>query len=166
MWIREETAADHDAIARVIAAAFAQAAHASGTEARIVEALRQAGALSVSRVADIDGRIAGHVAISPVTLDDGSSGWFGLGPVAVDPADQGRGVGSALVRAVLAELPALGARGCVVLGDPAWYARFGFAPVPTLRFEGAPAEYFQALLIGDGDAPRARVDYHPAFFIA
>ncbi len=166
MWIREETSADHEAIARVIGAAFANALHAGGNEARIVAALRDAGALQVSLVADIDGRIAGHVAISPVTLDDGSHGWFGLGPVAVDPADQGRGVGSALVRAALAELPGQDARGCVVLGDPAWYQRFGFRPLASLRFDGAPAEYFQSLLIGDGDAPQARVDYHPAFFIA
>lgn len=166
MWIREENASDQASIARVIDAAFAGATHAGGNEARIVQALRAAGVLRVARVADIDGRIAGHVAISPVTLDDGSTGWFGLGPVAVDPADQGRGVGSALVRAALAELPALGARGCVVLGEPGWYARFGFRPVPSLRLDGAPASHFQALLIGDGDAPRARVDYHPAFFIA
>jgi len=163
MWIREETTADHEAIARVIDAAFARAGHAGGSEARIVAALRAAGALSVSRVADVDGRIVGHAALSPVTLDDGSSGWFGLGPVAVDPADQGRGVGSALVRALLAELPALGAQGCVVLGDPGWYARFGFRPVPALRYRDAPAEYFQALLVGAGDAPQAQVAYHAAF---
>ena len=166
MWIREETSADHETIDRVIDAAFAGAEHAGGNEARIVAALRAAHALAVARVADVDGRIAGHVAISPVVLDDGSEGWFGLGPVAVNPADQGRGIGSTLVRAALAELPALGAHGCVVLGDPGWYARFGFRPVASLRFEGAPAEYFQALLIGDSDAPQARVDYHRAFFIA
>jgi len=166
MWIREETSADHEAIARVIGAAFATAPLAGGNEARIVAALRAAHALSVARVADIDGRIAGYVAISPVTLDDGSPGWFGLGPVAVDPRDRGRGVGSALVRAALAELPAQGARGCVVLGEASWYARFGFRPIPGLRFEAAPAAHFQALLIGEGVAPQARVDYHPAFFIA
>ncbi|HEY9254800.1 MAG TPA: N-acetyltransferase [Stenotrophomonas sp.] len=163
MWIREETSADHEAIARVIGLAFAGARHAAGNEASIVSALRAAGALSISRVADIDGRIVGHAALSPVTLDDGSSGWFGLGPVAVDPADQGHGVGSALVRALLAELPALGARGCVVLGDPGWYARFGFQPLPTLRYGGAPAEYFQGLLVGEGAVPHAEVHYHPAF---
>lgn len=166
MWIREETSADHEAIARVIAAAFAAAPHAGGNEARIVDALRASHALRVSKVADIDGRIAGHVALSPVSLDDGSEGWFGLGPVSVDPADQHRGVGSALVRAALAELPALGARGCVVLGDPVWYARFGFGALPSLRFDGAPAACFQALLVGDGNVPRAQVHYHPAFFIA
>ncbi len=162
MWIRTETAADHDAIARVIAAAFAGADHASGTEARIVAALRRAGALALSMVADIDGRIAGHVALSPVVLDDRSEGWFGLGPVAVDPRDQGHGVGSALVRAALAELPALGARGCVVLGEPAYYTRFGFRHHAALRYPHAPAGYFLALAL-DAAPPAASVAYHAAF---
>jgi len=169
MWIRDETPADHEAISRVIEAAFAAAPHASGREARIVESLREAEAMSLSRVADIDGRVVGQVTLSEVTLDsDGnrSDGWFGLGPIAVDPAHQRHGVGSALVRAALAELPALGARGCVVLGDPDYYTRFGFAPVASLRYEGAPAKYFLALVVGDGDVPNAQVTYHPAFSIA
>ncbi|HEY0335180.1 MAG TPA: N-acetyltransferase [Stenotrophomonas sp.] len=166
MWIRDETPADHEAIAEVIQAAFALAPHASGREPQIVEALRQQGALALSWVADIDGRIVGHVALSPVTLDDGSEGWFGLAPVAVAPAHQRNGVGSALVRAALAELPALGAQGCVVLGDPAYYRRFGFDAVPSLRYEGAPAQYFLALAVGDADVPQANVTYHPAFSIA
>jgi len=166
MWIRYETPADHDAIAEVIRAAFAMAPHASGREPGIVEGLREAGALALSRVADVDGRIIGHVALSAVTLDDGSQGWFGLGPVAVLPAHQGNGVGSALVRAALADLPALGARGCVVLGDPAYYTRFGFEATGSLRYEDAPAEYFLALGLDDAPLPRARVAYHPAFSIA
>lgn len=166
MWIRDETSADHAAIAEVIKAAFATAPHASGREPRIVEGLREAGALVLSRVADIDGDIVGHVALSPVTLDGGSTGWLGLGPVAVLPAHQRNGVGSALVRAALAELPALGARGCVVLGDPAYYTRFGFQAQPSLRYEGAPAQYFLALAVGDAELPRAHVHYHPAFSIA
>lgn len=165
MWIRAETRADHDAIRRVTEAAFAGAAHAAGNEVRIVDALRATRLLSVSLVADIDGRIAGHVALSPVSLGDGTAGWHGLGPVAVDPRDQGHGVGSALVRAALAELPALGARGCVVLGDPAYYARFGFRRHPGLRYPGAPAEYFMALAL-HGAPPEAVVAYPPAFATA
>jgi len=170
MWIRDETPADEAAIAEVIKAAFSLARHASGQEPRIVEALRRDGALALSRVADVDGRIVGHVALSPVSLDDGSPGWFGLGPVAVRPADQGNGVGSALVRAALADLPALGAHGCVVLGDPAYYRRFGFAPVSGLRYggadaDGATADHFLALAFGDGPIPHAQVSYHPAFSI-
>lgn len=164
MWIRAESIADHDAIRRVTTAAFAGAAHASGSEAHIIDALRAANALTLSLVADIDGRIAGHVALSPVSLDDGSDDWYGLGPVSVDPRDQGNGVGSALVRAALAELPALGARGCVVLGDPRYYTRFGFRPHPQLRYPDAPAEYFMALAL-QGSPPRAVVAYHDGFSI-
>lgn len=162
MRIRPETQADHDAIGRVTTAAFATTAHASGQEARIVEALRAAGALRLSLVTECEGAVAGHVALSPVTLDDGTPGWFGLGPVSVDPDRQGRGIGAALVRAALDRLPALGAAGCVVLGDPAYYTRFGFRHHPALRYPQAPAEYFMAL----GDAvPAATVAYHPAFHL-
>ncbi len=161
MWIRSETVADHAAIRAVIEAAFAPVAHASGTEARIVDALRRDAALTVSLVADIDGRIAGHVASSPVAID-GAEGWHGLGPVAVLPPDQGNGVGSALVQAALAGLRAAGSRGCVVLGDPGYYRRFGFARVDGLSYPGAPAEYFMALAFGDA-VPRGTAAYHPAF---
>lgn len=164
MWIRRESLADHDAIHALIEAAFAGQAHAAGTEARIVDGLRRAGALSLSLVADIDGRIAGQVALSPVSLGDGSPHWYGLGPVAVAPADQGHGVGAALVRAALAELRAIDAQGCVVLGDPAYYTRFGFARDPALFYPGAPAEYFLALRFGD-QAAGGEVIYHPAFSI-
>lgn len=161
MWIRDETPADHAAIRAVIGAAFAQAAHASGTEADIVDGLRRGGALAVSLVADIDGRIAGHVAASPVSIA-GAGGWHGLGPVAVAPRDQGHGVGSALVQAALAGLRAAGSAGCVVLGDPGYYRRFGFEAVPGLRYPGAPPEAFMALAFGD-TVPAGVVSYHPAF---
>jgi putative acetyltransferase len=165
MWIRAETRDDHDAIRRLTDAAFAEAKHAGGGESRIIDALRDAGALSLSLVADIDGRIAGHVAVSPVALTDGTPGWFGLGPVAVDPRDQGHGVGSALIRAALAELHAQGAAGCVVLGDPAYYARFGFRRHASLRYPYAPADCFLALPSGD-TPPDATVAYHDAFTLA
>jgi putative acetyltransferase len=161
MWIRTETAADAPAIDALLRAAFAGQPHSQGNEHRIVTALRQAQALPVGLVADIDGRIAGYIAFSLVTIA-GARHWYGLGPVAVDPADQGRGIGSALVRAGLLELRKLQAAGCVVLGDRAWYARFGFQPHPPLVLEGVPPEYFQALAL-DGALPSGQVAYHPAF---
>lgn len=160
--IRGETAADAAAIRRITEAAFATAAHSSGTEAAIVEGLRAAGALTVSLVAEDAAGPVGHVAFSPVTVDGHAAGWFGLGPLSVLPDAQRAGVGSALVRAGLARLPALGGRGCVVVGDPAFYRRFGFAADPGLRLEGVPAEYFQRLVLA-GPAPRGTVAYHPAF---
>lgn len=164
MWIRTESQADSEAIRTLIEAAFAGQTHASGTEARIVDALRQAGALTLSLVADIDGRLAGQVALSPVTTGDGAQGWYGLGPLAVAPQDQGHGVGSALIRAALVELRAAGANGCVVLGEPAYYTRFGFARDHALSYSPAPAEYFLALAFNDR-AAHGEVAYHPAFSI-
>ena len=103
----------------------------------------------------------GHAAFSPVTIGDGSADWYGLGPVAVLPGMQGRGVGAALIREGLARLRALGAAGCVVMGDPAYYRRFGFETRPDLRYPGVPPEYFMALVYtrpASGD-----VAYHEAF---
>lgn len=165
MDIRPEVAADEAAISRVITAAFLEAEHRGGNEARIVETLRRAGSLAVSLVAAEDDRIVGHVAFSPVTIDGRSGGWFGLGPVAVLPERQGDGIGSALIEAGLAELRLQGSGGCVVLGDPLFYRRFGFAADPNFRLAGVPAEYFQRLMFKD--EPRGGlVEYHPAFEIA
>ena len=75
-------------------------------------------------VAELDGVLVGHVALSPVSISDGSVHWFGLGPISVLPVHQRRGVGSALMRAVLAALRQRGAHGCVLLGDPGYYGRW------------------------------------------
>ncbi|MDH0300974.1 MULTISPECIES: N-acetyltransferase [unclassified Pseudomonas] len=162
MTLRSEHAQDADAITRLTEAAFAHAEHSSHTEQFIVTALRRAGQLTVSLVAMEGGALVGHVAISPVTLSSGADGWFGLGPVSVAPQRQGRGIGSALVNAALARLHELGGQGCVVLGDPGYYGRFGFKAHPGLSLPGVPAEYFQALAFA-GDVPQGTVQYHAAF---
>lgn len=162
MNIRPETAHDAAAIEEVVRDAFRGAPHTSGTEAFIVRDLRQAGALTVSLVAVDAGKIVGYVAASPVSISDGSPHWHGLGPVAVVPSRQARGMGSALVREALRLLREKGAAGCVVLGEPAYYGRFGFRADPALRLEGVPAPYFQALPFGRNPA-RGAVSYHPAF---
>jgi predicted N-acetyltransferase YhbS len=159
--VRAERAGDEGEIHEIIETAFRGAEHSSGTEARIVDALRSAGALAVSLVA-IDEGIAGHAAFSPVTIEGRDINWFGLGPVAVLPDRQGQGIGAALIEAGLAELRASGASGCVVLGDPSYYASFGFKPEPDLRYPGPPPEYFQALSL-NGELPGGEVAYHPAF---
>lgn len=160
--IRSETTADIAAIDAVTAAAFLNAEHRSGTEQHIVAALREAGQLSVSMVAELDGRIVGHVAVSPVTISDGSDGWYGLGPISVLPELQRAGVGSRLMQAALTALRERDARGCVLLGDPIYYRRFGFAPDPRLVLPGVPPEYFQALPFGTA-VPTGTVAYHAAF---
>ncbi|MGH8037737.1 MAG: GNAT family N-acetyltransferase [Stenotrophomonas sp.] len=162
MQIRSERPGDADAIHALTRAAFEDAPHSSHTEQYIVDALRAAGALTVSLVAEDGDGIVGHVALSPVRLSDGSLGWYGLGPISVAPGQQGQGVGSALMRAAIEALQARGAAGCVVLGDPGYYGRFGFQADSRLRLAGVPAEYFQALLL-QGAWPDAEVEYHAAF---
>ena len=137
-------------------------AHSDQTEADIVEALRSDGALTVSLVAIQDDEIIGHVAFSPVVIVAAAGDWYGLGPVSVRPDRQGRGVGQALVRAGLERLGSLGAAGCVVLGDPDYYRRFGFESDPALYYGEAPASYFQRLILR-GPAPRGEVLYHSGF---
>jgi putative acetyltransferase len=162
MQIRPETPADVTAITALTAAAFLNAPHTSHTEQFIVNALRAAGQLRVSLVAAEGATLLGHVALSPVTLSDGSTGWYGLGPISVAPAHQGQGIGSALMQQALAALQTLGAAGCVLLGDPGYYARFGFAPQPGLVLDGVPPEYFMALCLG-GMLPQGSVQFHAAF---
>ncbi|MGY2489389.1 GNAT family N-acetyltransferase [Cupriavidus sp. CP313] len=160
--IRSESPSDADAIARLTTAAFLTAPHTSRTEAFVVNALRRAGQLTVSLVAQAGDRLVGHVAISPVTVSSGEAGWYGLGPISVAPDLQGQGIGSQLMRASLDQLRSLGAAGCVVLGDPGYYGRFGFAVRPGLVLQGVPPEYFQALAF-DGGYPTGSVQYHDAF---
>ena len=165
MQIRSERPGDAGAIHALTRAAFAEAPHSSHTEQYIVDALRAAGALAVSLVAEDADGIVGHVAVSPVQLSDGSPGWYGLGPISVAPGRQGQGIGGALMRAAVEALRARGAAGCVLLGDPGYYGRFGFRAEPRLRLVGVPAEYFQTLLL-QGDWPDAEVEYHAAFEVA
>jgi len=162
MEIRPETPADSAAISSVIEAAFAMAKHSDGTEAAIVEGLRKANALSISLVAADGPAIIGHVALSPIRIDGADSGWLGLGPLAVSPDRQGTGIGRALVCEALERARSMGSAGCVVLGDPAYYRRFGFRADDRLRYPGPPPQYFQALPFGDA-MPLGTVAYHRAF---
>lgn len=162
--VRKETAGDAAAIRDITTRAFLQAAHRSGTEAKIIEALRDAEALTLSLVVEHEGNITGHVAFSPVCVNGQDVGWFGLGPVAVNPDVQNRGVGSALIREGLSQLAKQGAQGCVVLGEPEYYGRFGFACCPQLQLQGVPPEYFMALSFRSS-VPAGEASYHPAFYV-
>ncbi|SAK50354.1 GNAT family N-acetyltransferase [Caballeronia ptereochthonis] len=162
MTIRDEHAEDIDTITRLTTAAFEREEHSSHTEQFIVNALRRGKQLTVSLVAVENNEITGHVAVSPVTVSSGAPGWFGLGPISVWPDRQGQGIGSALMKAALSELQRLGGVGCVVLGDPGYYGRFGFKVHPGLELPGVPREYFQALSFG-GELPTGTVQYHTAF---
>ena len=162
MEIRSEQAKDIGVIRRVTTLAFAPKEYSNQTEAAIVDALRGAGALTLSLVAVVGGEVVGHAAFSPVTIDGQKEHWYGLGPVSVRPDRQKEGIGGKLIREGLARLAKADAKGCVVLGDPGYYKRFGFENDPGLRFEEAPAEYFMRLAF-DGSAPSGRVAYHDGF---
>ncbi len=162
MIIRDETSADLAAISEVTREAFAAMAISQHTEQFIINALRAAGALAVSLVAENQGRVVGHAAFSPVTMSDGTPDWYGLGPVSVAPELQRQGIGSALIKAGLSRLRELGGRGCVLVGDPAYYKRLGFINPPELVHEGVPPEVFLAMAL-DGPVPRGTVSFHPGF---
>lgn len=160
--IRNETPTDIPAITEVTIAAFKTLEISDQTEHYIVEALRAAKALAVSLVAEVDGRVVGHIAFSPVTMSDGTPGWYGLGPVSVLPELQRQGIGSALIKEGLAWLKTLGAQGCCLVGHPGYYGRFGFRNVEGLGLEGVPPEAFFALTFS-GPLPQGNVTFHEAF---
>jgi putative acetyltransferase len=162
MMIRFEQPQDQMAITRITIAAFAGQAHSGQTEHVIIDRLRDAGALTLSLVAVDRGEIIGHVAFSPVEIEAEHKGWFGLGPVSVRPERQREGIGTSLIQRGLRELRTRGAAGCVVLGDPAYYRRFGFENDDALRYEGAPGEFFMRKELRGG-VPAGTVRYHPAF---
>ena len=163
MRVRPEQPADIPAITAVTIAAFALAEHAGHNEHLIVDALRRSGQLAVSLVAEDDaGVLIGHVALSPVAVSDGARDWYGLGPISVVPVRQGRGVGTLLMQAALKTLRRLDAAGCVLVGDPGYYVRFGFRNEPALVYPGLPAKYFQAIAF-KGEVPRGTVAYHESF---
>ena len=160
--IRDEAGNDAKVIAEVTVAAFDSLEISSHTEQFIVEALRSAGALAVSLVAEVDGHVVGHIAFSPVVISDGSNNWYGLGPVSVLPLYQRMGIGKALIREGLSRLKELGAKGCCLVGHPQYYRKFGFENVAGLVVEGVPEEVFFALSF-DGRFPQGNVSFHEGF---
>ncbi|CAG0955734.1 amino-acid N-acetyltransferase [Burkholderiales bacterium] len=160
--IRSETDADVGAITEVTVAAFRTLEVSNRTEQFIIIALRAARALTVSLVAEVDGRVIGHIAFSPVAISDGTRNWYGLGPVSVLPEYQRQGAGKALMQEGLSRLKDMNARGFCVVGHPDYYRKFGFRNVPGLVLEGVPQEFFFALSF-DGHVPRGSVTFHDAF---
>ena len=140
MIIRNETQADVRVIANIIKTAFENHPYSNHTEEFIVRELRAAGALTISLVAEMDGEIVGHIAFSPVMFSDGGEDWYGLGPVSVLPRFQRQGIGTKLVNEGVDLLKGLGAEGCILVGDPNFYQRFGFRSPEGVRHEGVPQE--------------------------
>ena len=162
--IRSERESDIQAIFELTKAAFAKLAISNQTEQFIVNALRDAKALTISLVAKADDndRVVGHIAFSPVTISDGSLGWYGLGPISVLPELHRQGIGKSLIHEGLSSLKSLGAKGCVLVGDPGYYERFGFRSLPNLVIAGVPQEYVLALPFEENRA-NGVVTFHEGF---
>jgi putative acetyltransferase len=162
MIIRNEIKEDIEAISEVTIAAFQNLQISNKTEQFIIHALRKAGVLSISLVAEIEKQVVGHIAFSPVTISDGSKNWYGLGPISVMPEYQKQGIGKTLVNKGLSLLKAQGGKGCALVGDPGYYQRFGFRNIPSLIHEGVPQEVFLVLPF-DKTIPKGTVLFHEGF---
>jgi putative acetyltransferase len=160
--IRPEVASDVAAITDVIDAAFLGMPYAEGDEAELVTVLRQTGALYVSLVAELENAVVGHIAFSPAHLSNKAAGWYGLGPLAVFPAYQNAGIGSALLRKGLETISGLGAHGCILVGLPQIYSRFGFVQAPNNAPSDEPKDYFMVKIF-KGGVPIGPIFFHEAF---
>lgn len=159
--IREAQKSDRPEILKVVEAAFGQP-----DEARLVEALWDAAAMTLEVVALRGGELIGYCAFSPVTVEPPLEGpAFGLVPAAVAPADQRRGIGAATIRSGIELARARGASLIVVVGEPDYYSRFGFAPAAprNIRWAAMDAgDAFQVIDFTGSPANIARlVHYHP-----
>ena len=143
--IRNENESDIDVISEITKAAFENLPISNHTEQFIIKALRNANALTISLVAEVEKKVAGHIAFSPITVSDGSPDWYGLGPISVVPELQKQGIGKSMMQEGLSLLKSLGAKGCILVGDPGYYYRFGFKSSPDLVIEGVPPQYLLVL---------------------
>ncbi len=137
-------------------------------EAQLVRDLRSAYRLTISIAAVIGNEIVGHVAFSPVVTENGSNG-LGLAPVAVLDDHRCRGIAAELIRAGLQVGRSRSFPWCVVLGEPAYYSRFGFRPAPALGLtdEYGGGDAFQVLELLPGSLPTGagQVRYAPEFAV-
>ena len=164
MILRKETPADIESITEVTIAAFQDHPISKQTEQFIIKALRSADAMTLSIVAEMDGRVVGHIAFSPVRISDGTKDWYGLGPISVLPELQKQGIGKSLVIEGLSRLKELGGEGCMLVGDTNYYKRFDFKNYPQLIYEGIPQEFFLALPFNE-KLPQGNVVFHEAFSV-
>jgi putative acetyltransferase len=146
--IREEQPGDEAAIHHMVRRAFIGHAYSDGDEQDVIDRLRADGDLLLSLVAEQDGAIIGQTTYSPALLQNGEEGWVVLGPVAVDPAHQGKGLGRKLIEAGEAVMRTRGAKGITVLGDPELYVRFGFAQHTPMWLAGELGWAFQVKSLG------------------
>ncbi|WP_375281163.1 GNAT family N-acetyltransferase [Pseudooctadecabacter sp.] len=155
--IRQEKESDSAAIRDVVARAFEGKSFADPDDKLIVDRLRDDGALVLSLVAEAGGKIIGQVALSPAKV--GGLKYLCVGPLAVVPEHQGKGIGADLMGHALGVAQAYGRDGAVLLGDPKYYSRFGFEKVAGVTYDGKGADALQVLPFTD--APSGAVTFHP-----
>ena len=156
MLVRSEKLDDRSAIREIVVEAFGGA-----QEAELIDGLRGAGVLAISLVAEIDGRVCGHVAVSHLKSP---SRTLALAPLAVTNTRRRQGVGAALVRRAIDIAKVEGSEMIFVLGDPAYYRRFGFTAETAAPFRSLYAgPHFMALKLADGEIAAAPVIYDDAF---
>lgn len=160
--IRDERAGDEPAIRGLTERAFVGRPYSDGDEADVIERLRRDGDLLLSLVATSGEVIVAQACWSRAILSNGEDGWMVLGPIAVEPAWQGQGIGRTLIETGEARLRTMGAKGITVLGDPAFYARFGFRQHTPLGLEGELGGYLQVKGFG-APIPAATIGYARAF---
>ena len=160
--IRPEQPGDQATIHDMVRRAFTGRPYADGDEQDVIDRLRADGDLLLSLVAEADGVIIGQVTYSPALLENGDEGWVVLGPVAVDPAHQGKGLGRALIEAGEAIMRGRGIAGITVLGNPAIYGRFGFAQNTPMWLAGELGWAFQVKSL-TGTIPATEQRYVRAF---
>lgn len=167
--IRDETPADVDAIFALTTSAFAGMPFSDGSEPHIINRLRADGDLTFSLVAEISqdnqkSAIVGQITFSPVEIN-GVTNWYGLGPVSVAPnwqrGQKGTNIGSTLIEAGLSRLKDIGVNGCVLVGNPDYYSRFGFKCGGISYGELDPK--FVQWLSFRGDVPIGKIRYSRAF---
>ena len=166
--IRPEFPSDYASVYTITASAFGR-----DSEADLNNLLRDADALILSQVAEIEGEIVGHAAYSLVSITDDRevSHFPALGPIAVAPAFQRQGIGSKLVRAGLTAMSQAGYGLLFLVGHVSYYPRFGFQPAQPLGFTSdyvkvdGPHEHFMAAVLDAQllDSARGHVRFHPAF---
>lgn len=158
--IRPETPADIDAIYALTKAAFDPMPYSDGNEAECVDKLRADGDLHISLVAVEIDKIVGHIAFSPVTISETEGVWYGLGPVSAEPSRQKSGIGSALIKTGLQLLKERDVAGCVLIGNPDYYHRFGFVGDGRITYRDLETKYVQWISF-NGSEPSGVVMYSP-----
>ena len=162
MLIRDERPSDEAAIHDLTERAFKPMSYSDGTEASIIRLLRQSGQLTLSLVAEDEETIIGHVAFSPVTIDGVHGGWFGLGPIAVEPARQRSGIGKALIFKGLEIFKERGAVGVALIGDPSVYDCAGFESDGSLSYKDIDTRFVQRVVFC-GPVPKGELRFADAF---